>query len=85
MIDIHTHILPGMDDGAQDLYDTLEMVRLAADSGVTAMVATPHCNIPGIFENYFNELELQNTNVTFTVTTSGSTHFAYKVTSFVTK
>lgn len=55
MIDIHTHILPGMDDGAQDLYDTLEMVRLAADSGVTAMVATPHCNIPGIFENYFND------------------------------
>ena len=55
MIDIHTHILPGMDDGAQDLYDTLEMVRLAADSGVTAMVATPHCNIPGVFENYFND------------------------------
>ncbi|MDO4313153.1 MAG: hypothetical protein Q4C52_08715 [Eubacteriales bacterium] len=53
MIDIHTHILPGIDDGAQDIYDTLEMVRMAADSGVTAMVATPHCNIPGGFDNYF--------------------------------
>lgn len=55
MIDIHTHILPGIDDGAQDIYDTLEMARMAADSGVTAMVATPHCNIPGGYENYFGE------------------------------
>lgn len=55
MIDIHTHILPGMDDGAQDIYDTLEMVRVAAKSGVTAMVATPHCNIPGAYENYFGD------------------------------
>ena len=55
MIDIHTHILPGMDDGAQDLYDTLEMVRVAAQNGVAAMVATPHCNIPGAYENYFDD------------------------------
>lgn len=54
MIDIHSHILPGIDDGAQDIYDTLEMVRLAADSGVTDMIATPHCNIPGFYENYFD-------------------------------
>ena len=55
MVDIHTHILPGLDDGAQDLYDTLEMVRVAAQSGVTAMVATPHCNIPGAYQNYFDD------------------------------
>ena len=55
MIDIHTHILPGLDDGAQDLYDTLAMVEVAAKSGITAMVATPHCNIPGIYQNYFND------------------------------
>lgn len=55
MIDIHSHILPGMDDGAQDIYDTLEMVSLAARSGITAMVATPHCNMPGYYENYFND------------------------------
>lgn len=55
MIDIHTHILPGMDDGAQDIYDTLEMVSVAARSGITAMVATPHCNIPGGYENYFGD------------------------------
>lgn len=55
MIDIHTHILPGMDDGAQDIYDTLEMVSVAAKSGITAMVATPHCNIPGGYKNYFGD------------------------------
>ena len=55
MIDIHSHILPGMDDGAQDIYDTLEMVSLAAQSGISAMVATPHCNIPGGYKNYFDD------------------------------
>lgn len=55
MVDIHAHILPGIDDGAADIYDTLEMVKMAADSGVKAMVATPHCNIPGVYENYYNK------------------------------
>lgn len=55
MIDIHSHILPGMDDGARDLYDTLDMVDMAARSGVRAIVATPHCNIPGAYKNYFNQ------------------------------
>lgn len=55
MIDIHAHILPGIDDGAEDIYDTLEMAAMAADSGVQAMIATPHCNIPGIFKNYYDE------------------------------
>ena len=43
MIDLHSHILPELDDGPQDLYQALEMARLAVESGVTAMVATPHC------------------------------------------
>lgn len=49
MIDIHAHILPGIDDGAEDMYDTLEMARMAADSGVDKIIATPHCNIPGMY------------------------------------
>lgn len=53
MIDIHTHILPGVDDGARDMYDTLEMLRMSAECGVEKIVATPHCNIPGVFRNYF--------------------------------
>lgn len=55
MVDIHAHILPGIDDGAADLYDTLEMAKIAVENGVTAMVATPHCNIPGMFNNYYCE------------------------------
>ena len=55
MIDIHSHILPGMDDGAQDLYDTLEMAEIAAKNGTLAIVATPHCNIPGSYRNYFSD------------------------------
>ena len=43
MIDLHSHILPGLDDGAQSLEDSVAMARLAVDSGITAMVATPHC------------------------------------------
>ena len=43
MIDIHSHILPGLDDGSPSLAESLEMARMAVHSGVTAMVATPHC------------------------------------------
>ena len=43
MIDIHAHILPGIDDGAQNLTDALEMAALAVESGVTVLAATPHC------------------------------------------
>lgn len=43
MIDLHAHILPELDDGSQGLVESLEMARLAVESGVTAMVATPHC------------------------------------------
>ena len=44
MIDLHSHILPGLDDGAQNLQDALAMARMAVDSGITAVVATPHCS-----------------------------------------
>ena len=55
MVDIHAHILPGIDDGAGDIYDALEMAKIAANSGVKTIVATPHCNIPGMFNNYFSD------------------------------
>ena len=42
MIDIHCHILPDLDDGAADLDEALHMVRMAVESGVTDIVATPH-------------------------------------------
>ena len=41
-VDIHTHLIPGLDDGATTLFETLEMLRFAYDRGTRAMVATPH-------------------------------------------
>lgn len=42
MIDLHTHVLPGIDDGPDDLPATLAMVRAAARAGTEVLVATPH-------------------------------------------
>jgi protein-tyrosine phosphatase len=42
MYDIHTHILPGVDDGAETIEQTLEMARVASRSGTRFLLATPH-------------------------------------------
>ena len=42
MIDLHSHILPGLDDGSRTVEDARLLARLAAEDGVTAIVATPH-------------------------------------------
>ena len=55
MIDIHSHILPGIDDGSRDIYDTLEMAKMAVDSGVTEIIVTPHCNVPDLYDNYYGQ------------------------------
>ena len=48
MIDFHCHILPGIDDGSQDIQTSLEMARLSVKSGVTHIVATPHGSSAGL-------------------------------------
>ena len=42
MIDLHCHILPGVDDGARSLDEAVAMCRMAAADGCEAMIATPH-------------------------------------------
>jgi protein-tyrosine phosphatase len=44
MIDIHNHILHGLDDGAQDFETSVKMARAAIENGITHVVCTPHCN-----------------------------------------
>lgn len=43
-VDIHSHILYGLDDGAKTLQDSVDMLRIAAAAGTTDIVATPHAN-----------------------------------------
>ena len=42
MIDLHCHILPGIDDGAQTVTDSLAMAQQAVSEGIHTIVATPH-------------------------------------------
>ncbi|WP_121610645.1 tyrosine-protein phosphatase [Mesobacillus foraminis] len=42
MIDIHCHILPGIDDGAQHIDNSLDMAKLAVQEGIRTIIATPH-------------------------------------------
>ncbi|HEY0222622.1 MAG TPA: CpsB/CapC family capsule biosynthesis tyrosine phosphatase [Lactovum miscens] len=44
MIDIHCHILPEIDDGAKTVEDTLTMLKVAIEEGITVITATPHHN-----------------------------------------
>lgn len=42
MIDIHSHILPGIDDGSRDIAESVDIVRKLVQQGVTDVIATPH-------------------------------------------
>lgn len=50
MIDIHCHLLPGIDDGAADIEQSLALARHAVADGVTHLVCTPHIQ-PGVYDN----------------------------------
>lgn len=50
MIDIHSHVLPGIDDGAQTDNDSIEMAKQAVSEGIHTIIATPH-NRNGQYDN----------------------------------
>jgi len=50
VIDLHCHMLPGVDDGAVDMETALEMARVAVADGITVTACTPHM-MPGIYDN----------------------------------
>lgn len=56
MIDIHSHILPNIDDGAHNLDEALTMLKIAVDGGVTTQVLTPHIHF-GRFDNTKDQIE----------------------------
>jgi len=57
MIDLHSHILPGIDDGPQSFEQSVEIVRAAAKNGITHMVATPHIH-PGRYPNTCSSIDM---------------------------
>jgi len=54
LIDIHCHLLPGIDDGSKSWEMTMEMYRMAAADGTTHIVATPHANYEYIYDRDFH-------------------------------
>ena len=50
MLDLHCHMLPGIDDGAVDLDMSLSMARIAVEDGIHTVACTPHI-YPGLYEN----------------------------------
>lgn len=57
MIDLHSHILPAIDDGAQDLAVSLEMARASVADGVWVQACTPHI-LPGLYHNTGPQIRL---------------------------
>jgi protein-tyrosine phosphatase len=53
VIDLHCHILPGIDDGSKSLEMSLEMARIAVDDGIEVLACTPHI-YPGLYMNDTN-------------------------------
>lgn len=84
MIDLHTHVLPGLDDGPPTLEQAVELAQAVADSGVKTVVATPHVS----FEYPRTKLEidaaaevlragLRDAGITLEVATGAEVELAY--------
>ncbi|MEC3884071.1 CpsB/CapC family capsule biosynthesis tyrosine phosphatase [Halobacillus sp. HZG1] len=58
MIDIHSHILPGVDDGAQTIEESVKMAEAAVADGIRTIIATPH-HKNGAYDNYKNDILIQ--------------------------
>lgn len=86
MIDIHCHLLPGLDDGARDLAHAVAMARIARDDGITHIAGTPHMakgNFgfpdPGILEAVRDRLSgaLRDEGVAVTILAGAEVHITH--------
>lgn len=69
MIDIHTHIIPSVDDGSDSINKSLEIVKNAIDNGITDIICTPHFRKPYVqdyatikasFDNFVSAVKENN-------------------------
>lgn len=77
MIDMHTHVLPCLDDGPQNVEQSISIIRQAIKQGITDIIATPHYNKSSLttikedIENSYNilksELEAQSINININI------------------
>jgi len=58
MIDLHHHLLPGLDDGSKSMEDSIAMAKLAVADGITHVVCTPHANGQYNFDPQVNEAKI---------------------------
>jgi len=82
MIDLHCHMLPGMDDGAANLEVSLEMARIAVADGIVTVACTPHIT-PGVYDNSGEKIRaavrgltaaLENAAIPLMLTTGADAH-----------
>jgi protein-tyrosine phosphatase len=84
VIDLHCHLLPGLDDGAQSLQVSLTMARKAVAQGVTDIACTPHI-LPGVYYNHGPQIRaatkalqeaLDNEGIPLKLATGADAHMA---------
>lgn len=63
MIDLHSHILPGIDDGAKTLDEAIALAEHSVERGISHMVCTPHIH-QGVFDNNIQSIELAFNHLT---------------------
>lgn len=88
MIDLHSHILPGLDDGARNLQESLDIARIAEKDGIKKMVATPHLfrgefiyQDLGIIQRKGDELSqaLNENNIPVEIFTGAEVHISHNL------
>ena len=70
MIDLHSHILPGIDDGAASLDVAIDMARMWLDEGVTTVACTPHI-LPAVYANSGPQIEQATTGLRIALAIKG--------------
>jgi len=55
MIDLHCHMLPGIDDGPKSMVQALDMAKFAVENGIECAVMTPHIH-PNVYDNDFQTI-----------------------------
>ena len=84
LIDIHSHILPGLDDGSSNMEQSLRMLEIAYKEGISTIVATPH-NMPGkgcpdreVVEQKCRQLQEKAISVNIPITILMGTEYFYR-------